>query len=463
VKIPLTVLIILFISISAICQQSDAPFELKFTIGSSEPKDSISLYRLVNDGGELLVFGRKSIDRWDLTTGKLIASKPISIPDLANWDTVASFDPGENFALIADSFSWRLIRKEKKVAANIIDLRTGETVKTLERPDESIRYGKWSANGDVLMTFSGKYNDKRTEICFWNGRTFELRACTVLKGTLYLNKLTGDGKRFIYSRSLTMTCLFCALLEEKGTGMIDTSNGRIVRDFTLDGRTVLIYSVVTLQDEDSNYIFRDNEKGIAVWDTNIGGDPIRTIRAADRKKDISFLTFDQEQQSVLAKNGKLLESYDVETGRLNFSVPLGLGRGNTAPFVHTMKALIIADNCDKANIFDSKTGALLYGLKLVCKTEFDPVSTSYRDFDVLRFNQTGQYLLTSSDKTVRVWDGRTGALLQALATPEQAEKKKKDPNKDDGLTHAFWAENGNSIVAAGADGRTFYVWKMSEK
>ena len=457
-KTSVIILIVLLLSFGAAARQNP-PFELKFRLGSDDPRNTFAFYSVVSGGSELLVFGRKTMDRWDLASGKLISSKTTPTPELANFDTVARFDPKRRFALIADSFSWRLIRKEKKVTAKIIDLRTGEVHKILERPDESIRYGKWSKNGDVLITLSGTHNDKRTEVCFWDGRTFALRGCNLLAGGLRMNRLSDDGKWFIYSRELIQTCLFCSLFGELGTGIIDTSNGRIVRQLTLDGRQVSIYSTFTLQDEDSNYIFRDNEKGIAVWDTNIGGDPIRTIRAANKKRTIYFRAYDPDLRSVLAWDGKLLESYDIDTGMLNFSVPIGIGRGEGVPTVRMRNDMIIADNCDNAGVFDRRSGKRLYGLKLVCKTEFDMVSTSYRDFDVLCFNETGRYLLTSSDKTVRIWDGKNGSFLQAIATPEQAEKKKKDPNKDDGLTGAFWAENGKTIVAVGADSRTFYVWK----
>ena len=86
-----------------------------------------------------------------------------------------------------------------------------------------------------------------------------------------------------------------------------------------------------------------------------------------------------------------------------------------------------------------------------------------RDFDVLRFDVTQKHLLVTSDKQVRIGDGSTGNILQRIAAPDRTKNIERDRNKDDGLSGATWANDGEYIVGHGADGRSFYVWKRSDK
>ncbi len=105
----------------------------------------------------------------------------------------------------------------------------------------------------------------------------------------------------------------------------------------------------------------------------------------------------------------------------------------------------------------------MFEIDLVCKTDFDLLSTSYRDFDVLRFHPNENLLLTASNKTIRLWNAENGSLLQTLADPNRVENKKKDNNKDDGLGwSAGWIGSGDFLFALGADGKTILLWELKK-
>jgi hypothetical protein len=178
------------------------PFVFRSTIGFSDSNDQIIGYTFSDGGRTALIVGKHSIDRWDVPGGKLLSTIPIELRNPNDLGIRIVFNPAATLAIVLDEFTWRIIRKEKKVAATANDTRTGKTVALLKRPTESIRKAEWSSKGDVLVTYSGFFNDERTEICFWNGHDLSLRACTMIKGNLGLQQLSDDGNAFFSSSEI---------------------------------------------------------------------------------------------------------------------------------------------------------------------------------------------------------------------------------------------------------------------
>lgn len=439
------------------------PFEFLHRLEFEDVKERIVATREL-PGGELLAVGTSSIRRWEIGSGKLIGRVQHNFNTAKKWDGTVEISPDGRRAIVLDSFSFRIVRKEKKVSAAAMDLETGKLLAVLERPVESVRDAEWSPDGKILATYSGRYNLKRTEVCFWNGETFELKSCTLLKGSLGLARLIDEGRHFIYSRQTDTSCLLCPLTAVTETAVLETGNGRLVHAFSLDGEAPYIWSRWNSTDMQGRYVAANLKDGkLAVWSTMRKGDPILTVEPAKRGRFLQIIGFADDRRTLLVKRDNDIVAHDLESGEVLYSLPLAF-RSKRSGHMNTVRSLgerIVADNCEEAIVFAPPSPQPLFSLDLVCKTEFDPVSTSYRDFDVLRFDKTQRYLLITSDKQVRIADGSTGKIVQRIAAPDRVSNIEKDPNKDDGLSGASWALGGEYIVASGAGGRSFYVWQRT--
>lgn len=449
---------ILFFAGAAAAQ---GPFQFLYKIGFDNSKDRIIANHLKGDG-TLIAVGTTSIRHWEIATGRLLLDVPHRFAGAEKWDAYFSFSPDGRRAILTDSFSFRLIRKEKKVTARVVDLENGSVLKVLERPTESVREAEWSPDGQILVTRSGPYNAKRTEVCFWDGETFELRICSLLKGSLGLARLIDNGRHYVYSRQTDTTCLLCPLIGETETAVVDTATGRIVHKLSVEGRSPYIWSTGRAIDAEGRYLAASLVEGrVAVWAPMRKGNPIQVIERVGKERYTEISGYGDGGNVLLLRRGKSIEARDLESGDVLFTLPLSFRSGRSGHMI-TVKSIgdrIVVDNCEEALVFAPPAEFPLFNLELVCKTEFDPVSTSYRDFDVLRFDETQRYLLLSSDKQIRIADGSTGKILQRIAAPERTKNIEKDPNKDDGLSGATWTRDGGYIVGHGADGRSFYIWK----
>lgn len=112
---------ILFFAGAAAAQ---GPFQFLYKIGFDNSKDRIIANHLKGDG-TLIAVGTTSIRHWEIATGRLLLDVPHRFAGAEKWDAYFSFSPDGRRAILTDSFSFRLIRKEKKVTARVVDLENG--------------------------------------------------------------------------------------------------------------------------------------------------------------------------------------------------------------------------------------------------------------------------------------------------------------------------------------------------
>lgn len=448
-------LLSLFFSIVSFAQSAEI-LQFKTRIGFTENDERTVAQKFLDGDNRLVLVGKKSVQFWDVPNAKLIESHPHEIPNLNKWDTSIIISPDGQKAIVLDSFSWRLIRKEKKVSATVWDLQTGKQIAVLERPTESIREAEWSKNGETLVTYSGAFNDKRTEICFWDGKTLAFRNAVSLKGYLQFRQLSRNGEKLFTARDYgTVGSLDNSIF----ITVWNTQTGRVEQNLVGGNARLDVAAFPNPLTANEKFFaaqaYDYSSNKLYVWE--IGGSDLPKYEIAPVKKDgaVWFQGFSDDGKFLIANRNKTLEFYDAKTGELKNSLP------NIKPFQEINlladgKTLAVRD-CNRADVFDLQVRQKLYELKLVCKSDVtDIVSTSYRDFDILQFHPNSKFLLTFSDKTVRVWSVANGNLLQTMVDPHRAEKKRKDTNKDDGLGwSAGWVRNGDSLFASGAAANQF--------
>ena len=434
----------------------------KARIGFTAPDDYIFGRKFLDDERKVLLVGKNTIQIWDVAEGKLLEERPHEIQKLNKLDTIIKFSPDGRRGIVLDSFSFRVFRKQKKVSAGVYDLQTGKLITILERPTESIREAIWSENGKTLVTYSSDYNEKRTELCFWDGETLALRSAVMLKGGLEMPYLSRDGKRLVTSTEKSNIGIFASGIPEKSTAVWNAETGKVEQNIKFsNGESPHVWMLLGKISRDEKFFAETNNGALYVWE--IGGSdlPKYEIKPTKKGEFIGLKGFSDDGKYLIAHQNKTFEFYDAATGKLEFSMP-NLKYGGDVKLLEDGKTLLV-DNCENAAVYDLPSRQKLYEIDLVCKTEDDFVSTSWRDFDIMRFHPDGKLLLTFSDKTVRVWSTRNGALVQTMVDPNRIENKKKDKNKDDGLGwNADWILGGEYLYASGADGKTILLWQTDK-
>ena len=453
-------IILFYFAFSCLYFAQSAPEILHFTsrMGFESADERIVAQKFFDEDGKLVLIGKKSIQFWETASGKLSKTVSHDILNLDKSDTVVKISPDARMAIVLNSFSFRIIRKERKVSATVWDLQTGKQISVLERPSESIRDAEWSANGETLVTYSGIFNDKITEVSFWDGVTLKFRSAILLKGYLEWKYLNPDGSRFFTLVSSGQSVFLSGYRFESSVNIWNAQTAKIEQH--IGGEESLgTYGFPNPLNPSETLLALVSRGKISVW--KIGGSdlPKYEIKAAKKDEFINFKNFSDDGKFLIAYQNKTLEFYDAENGELKFSLP-NIKNYEDVNLRADGETLVL-QNCEQLDVFDLLTRRKLYELKLVCKTQFDLISTDYRDFDTLRFHPNENLLLTFSDKTVRVWNTQNGALLQTVVDPNRAANKRKDRNKDDGLRRsAGWLMNGNYLYASGADDKSILFWEL---
>lgn len=442
----------------SIAQSAPEILQFKNRIVFNEAKEPIIAQKFLDDESKIVFVGIKTIEVWDVGNGKLIGSHQHEIPNLDKVDMALIISPDGQKAIALDTFSWRLIRKEKKVAASIWDLRTGKQIAVLERPKKSIRNARWSENGKTLVTFAG--SDKDEEVCFWNGENFQFNTAILLKGLSYWNYLTRDGKTFYAQNEVPVNGIsFITFSQIKSW---NTKTAQIEQNFKVIGENPRIGIGLDGISSDEQFLAATSGEDIVVWAIGESDFLKYRIKPSKTGKKIYFKGFSPDGKSFAVYQEKKLNLYDSETGSLKKSVST-----DKSPFTLDVRfspdgSFLFLQECGSADVFNLETQQKSYQLKLVCKEQFEIVETVERDVDRLKFHPNGKFFLTGSDKTVRVWNITDGSLTQTMVDPNRAENKRKDNNKDDGLgASSGWLQNGDLLFASGADGKSVLLWQMS--
>jgi len=451
----------LFLSIFSFAQSSPEVLQFKAHIGFGEAVERIVAQKFFDGDNKLVFVGIQSIQFWDVPTGKLLESRPHEIPNLDKFDMVVTISPDGQKAVVLDSFTWRIIRKEKKVSATVWDLRTGKQIAILKRPSESIRYAEWSKDGQTLLTLSGAYNDKKAEVSFWEGDSLDFKNSMLLTGNLRLHQLIRNGAQLFTVRVKYKDEVFGGISQETYISVRSTENAKVEQDLTYGVEHLLVETWRKPLSANENFFVASASGKLLVWEIGASNLPKYEITPNKKGGLIWFQNFSDDGKLLIARQDKNLEFYDTETGKLESSIP------NTKKYqsVNLLSdgTTLVLQNCDRADVFNFQTRQKLYELKLVCKTFTDFAGTEMRDADALNFHPNGKFLLTNSDKTVRVWNAKIGSLAQTIVDPNRAENKRKDNNKDDGLGRsAGWLRNGDFLFASGADGKTILLWEMKK-
>jgi hypothetical protein len=473
----------LLLPVFVFAQTGKEIFGLKSQYSLKEKDDGIVQSTPFDNGNRLLLIGRNEVQIWDVPNASLVKSYGHNIDGfMGSFLHMMAFYP-EQVKVSPNGTNGIVLKKGLPGVSGITirgavvwDLRNGERLAILTRP-ESVRSAVYSTDGSTIMTVPGHL--KRSEVAFWDARTFAFRTSISVKD-LGLCRLTADGEKVFIgpAKAKKPLGLFVAGFEPiQGIGMWNTGTGKLEKTF-VDGDIKLRdgWSADPVLSEDANYLAAASTGNkIVVWETGADGPVKYEIKESDPKKMLRLQGVTKDSKYLLATRAAYGEVYELSTGRLyrRFSLlspnyifyrlanpdqvvlpadsGFQLSPDNRYAVIYHTGAYIVYDFVNEKELHTLPVPITGYehGMKTVSySAEFAVVSPD------------SKYLLIFGTRTIRVHDIATGELVQSLFDPNRAQYGKDGVLRDNGLKNEFagWLASGDSIYVYGEDGKSFYLW-----
>ncbi len=464
--------------------QAKPVVQLKGELDFGDQQERIVADKFLEGENKLLLVGRKTIRLLDVVNAKLLESRSIEIPDFTE-DNQRVISPDGRRMLVFGNYDSRHKTDKVKRPPSIWDLQTGKQIAVLGKTAKPIRAALWSKNGQTLATSSDRYaplftDSSSVEVSFWDGETF------AYKNSLPTNRagwwhLTEDGDRCIYSTGeVKGTILLLDTKYVSSAGPVSVWNiadGKIEQTIaTRDGNVERKIRGISLSPDERFLALvtqppksKDAERRLAVWEMGRGGAAYE-VKAkyeikADPKIDEYGAKFSPDGKYLTLNAGKNIQVYEAGTGEKRLELP-NIDRDPS--YWLADNRVLLFDYGNRLEAYEAATGGQLYRQKLISEWSTytsddgmqvnDPVDTTE-----IMPHPNGKMFLTYSNQYVKVFEARTGELLQTIISPPIDYSKKKPKVSDKRLvSKAAWSNDGKTLYVIGVDGRTVSLWGLLE-
>jgi len=480
----LTLVLLLVLFSPATFSQPKPIVEDKGNFGLHVVNDAIIWHKYLEDKNELLLIGWQNIQRLDLTNFKVIETRAFDLSSVQlraddyDYESWPISRDGRRIILLGQKQARTKSKPENKQAAIVLDLQTGKEIARLEQPDR-VHAASWSKNGKMLMTMDTSYVDiftTKLNVSFWDGETFAHRFTVNLENVTWIY-LSSDGQRFFAATGKRKSFLgikhvadadSVVRIWKTATGELEKTISVGDADFhpktreiemTPDERFLVI---VNKHKSDSS------EHRLLAWEVNGGIRPIYEINPQP-KIDDSRVVFSRDGSFFALDVGRDLQIYETETGRLkselqNVELPSSGWIDN-----QTLVDIDYKSRSYLLNGVDALTGRLLYQQKLDYATEYVSYSAPDTETDVINYtiirpHPTRKVFLTQGDQFVKIFDSRSGELLQTVVHPLIRTDSKGRSRMTHGKTvdSADWSKDGKTLYVFSSNGQSVSLWKVIE-
>lgn len=476
--------LILMSGIFAFAQVGKDYIQFKARLGFDDENEMIKARHYSADGTRLTLIGLKATQVWDIPTAKLLSSQPHEIVELDRiTGTYYEISPDGSKVITLNSIGSDGTKKEDRVNAYAYDLSTGKRIAVLERPDYSVRFARWSADSRTLVTFSGLYLQKQTEISFWNGADLSFRNAVVVNDFTWHYLSPNDGRLYVGNGGQTKVL---GLNYKEGNGdkiyVFNPQNAKLERTLNANGAEFDIDDTITKVSPDGRYIATSKGKNIVVWDTAADSEqPLYELAPRDAKNKIVFEHFSGDGKYLFARQQRKDEFYETATGKLIADVPINIRleskydyfvlkpfesrrltynlfpsrdiRQENSVLLTPDEKYAVTIPCFGATVWSLAESRKLYSVGNSCEPNEDNDQYSDENF---RLSPNGNLLLKFSDDLFSVRDLKTGTVLQKT-------RRINDNNMQD-ISGSFneWDFKGKYTLTFAEKQRSMLVWETKE-
>ena len=381
---------------------------LKELRGHGDAGDSVSFSP---DGTRILT---ASLDRtariWDARTGAVLKELK------GHGDAV--------YSALFSSDGARVITACEDDIARIFDVNTGAVLKKLQG---SGVFAAFSPDGTRVITAS---SDKIVRI--WDAKTG-----TVLKelkghtGAVGIAAFSPNGERVITSS------------DDKTARLWDARTPSVLKE--LNGGKVGQGIHAALSPDGARLVTASDFGTARIWDARTGA-VLKELKVDGNVLSLAFSP--NGAQFVIASSDMTARLWDVSTGKVLTVLKGHRGAVTSAAFSPDGTRLVTASMDNTVRIWDPQTGAVVKELKGhgdgVASTAFSP---DRHGVNAAAFSPEGARLvIASDDKTARILDARTGAILEELK------------GHGDAFTSAAFSPDGARIVTASLTDDIARIW-----
>ena len=506
----LSITLLFFFTAVAAFSQSRPILQTRGEMRIEDADDRIITEKLLPAENKLLIVGQKNIRLWDLATAKLLASRPIDVPDVTE-DRPRIISPNGLYMIVFGNYDARDKRNQIKRPASIWNLETGKQIAVFDKTTKPVRYAAWSKNGRTLVTSSDTIDQERIdadpiEISFWDGASFQYLN-TVPADNIKWSYLSADGSKFFYSVAKVKTVIIDKFLSdsEGPISVWDIKTGKVAQTIFAnanDQKQEMRSISISPDERFLTYVTqplksKDVERTLVV----LSIDRTSSNYAISRKYEIKPTPKINDWSASFSPDGKYLA---LITGKVSYWSYAG---GLVLQLYSTEAGFKIAEltkhyapgfwlNDDRVLLFEYgvrleavevPAGRKLYESKLIynssqiTKTHTRPSAsfpgltdrhTEYMGWVVHDETKivphiNGRMFLTYSNQYVKVYDAQTGAVLQTLVEPAVDTSKPEDPKKGPRLSQvplvskADWSSDGNTLYIVSADKKSVSFWSMN--
>jgi WD40 repeat protein len=477
-------LVLLLIQLSSVAfSQSKPVVEDKGNFGLHVVNDSIVWHKYLEEKNELLLIGRQNIQLLDLTNFKVIETRPLDLSEVQlraldyDYKSWPISPDGRRIVLLGQKEARAKSKPEDKQAAIVLDLQTGKQITLLDRPDR-IHAASWSKNGKTLMTMDTEYVDiftTKLNVSFWDGGTLAHCFSVNLENVTWIY-LSNDGERFFAATGKRKS--FFGIKHVADADSIvriwRTKTGELEKTIAVGDAEFHPKTREIEMTPDERFLVMVNkhksdssEHRLLAWEVNGGIKPIYQINPKP-KIDDSRVVFSRDGKYFALDVGRDLQIYETATGKMkselsDVELPAGGWLDNK-----TLAGIDYKSHSYLLNGVDASSGRLLYQQKLDFATEYFGYNASDEtelvNYTVIRPHPTRKLFLTQGDQFVKIFDSRSGELLQTVVHPLIRTDSKGRSRMTHGKTvdSADWSKDGKALYVFSSNGQSVSLWKVIE-
>jgi hypothetical protein len=490
----LRALLLCLLGAHAALAQSKPVVEYRGNFGLHGVNDSIQWHKHLESEDRLLLVGFKNLQIIDLPNTKVVETRPVTLPLESKRGGYSTEDwelgpDGRRMLIVGHPDARDGLRK----LAWVWDLREGKRLAVLDKSPHDIRTGVWSKNGKSIVTSDHRIRyitsgiDVKHAFSFWDAETYEYRGGVSLDNVTWWH-LSDDGRRFFAATGREKSWLGINYTSDSA-GVInvwDTKSGQLektikVADSNFSPKT----REIEVSPDGKLLVFVNKNKSnpaehrLLAWELNGSVQPVYEIKPQP-KIDDSRVVFSPDGRYFALDVGRNLQIYETRTGEKKYEltdVELPHSWLNDEVILDVRAPLMyVREKSDKMFAVDVATSNVLYRHKLTFREEEHYTNYASDETEKVIIYESvvphpaGRMFLTYDYEYVRIFDTRTGELLQTVISPPFKRDKdgkivydkegKPKLSRGAAVKWANWSRDGKTLYVFSANGQSVSVYGL---